>query len=324
MTTYRVSGFVFASAVRFPELTPAAGVEPSCRLTITRGRIAPARPQWYHRWRLPGGVEWVRFARVGPDYLLRFSRLADFLVSGDGTMVRCRPRASAPRKTIRHLFLHQVLPLVLGQRGRVVVHASAVATPAGTVAFLGGSRRGKSTLAASFWMAGFPLVTDDCLRIDQRRRRLVAVPGYPSVRLWPDAMRGLAIEARAARPSAHYTEKIRVGSGGGNRRFATRPLPIVRVYVLAGARGGRGRLPVRIERLSTRDGLVELIAHLYRLDVGRRELLRRDFDRLADLAERLSIRRLLVPRGLARLPEVRDAVMADLGELGIENSGWEK
>jgi len=312
MTTYRVSGFVFASAMRFPELTPAAGVRPSCRLTMARGPVAPARPQWYHRWQLPGGVEWVRFARVGPDYLLRFSRFADFLVSGDGAVVRCRPRASTPRGTIRHLFLHQVVPLVLGQRGRVVVHASAVATPAGAVAFLGGSRRGKSTLAASFWVAGFPLVTDDCLRIDQRGRRLVAVPGYPSVRLWPDAMRELAIETRAARPSAHYTEKIRVGSGAGDRRFATRPLPIARVYVLAGARRGGGRQPVRIEPLSARDGLVEIIAHLYRLDVGRRDLLRRDFDRLADLARRLPVRRLHVPRGLTRLREVRDAIQRDL------------
>jgi hypothetical protein len=319
MTLYRVSGFVFASAMRFPELTPAAGARASCRLVISRGRLAPARPQWYHRWRLPGGVEWVRFARVGPDYLLRFPGVADFLVSGDGAVVRCRPRASAPRETLRHLFLHQVLPFVLGQRGGLVVHASAVATPAGAIAFLGGSRRGKSTLAASFWIAGCPLITDDCLRLDERRGRLFAVPGYPSLRLWPDAVQRLAIHTRPAHRPENGTGKVRVTSGAGARRFAGRALPIARVYVLARVRSGRGRQPIRIEPLSARDGLVEIIAHLYRLDVGRRDLLRRDFDRLARIAQGLAVRRLHVPRGLARLGEVREVVMRDL--MGIEN--WE-
>ncbi len=319
MTTYRVSGFEFASGMRFPELTPAAGARPSCRLVISRGPLASARPRWYHRWRIPGGVDWVRFARVGPDYLLRFASLADFLVSGDGALVRCRPRARASRDTVRHLFLHQVLPLVLGQHGRLVVHASAVATPAGAVAFLGGSRLGKSTLAASFWVDGCPLVTDDGLRLDERRGRLVAVPGYPSVRLWPDAVRGLALDV--SRPARRG--KIRIRSGDGTRRFARRALPIACLYVLARARSRGSRPPVRIEPLSTRDGLVAIIAHLYRLDVGRRDRLRRDFDRLAAIASRLPVRRLHVPRGLTRLGEVRAAVRADLegnSEFRIRNS----
>lgn len=312
MTTYRVSGFVFASTVAFPDLAPIAGARADTTLVLTRRAIAPARPRWYHRWRLPRGTEWLRFARVGPQYLLRFPRLADFLVSGDAADVQCRPCAGTPIETLRHLFLNQVLPLVMGQRGRLVVHASAVVTPRGAVAFLGGSGRGKSTLAASLWAAGCPLVTDDCLRIEDRRGRLVAIPSHPAIRLWPSTLRRLAIESATARRTAHYADKVRIPADACQRAFARRPVPIAGVYVLSSARAARGRALVRIDPLSARDALVELIAHLYRLDVGSRETLRRDFNRLAEIARRLPVRRLHVPRGLARLREVRDAIQRDL------------
>lgn len=312
MATYRVSDLVFASRVAFPELVPVAGAGPECTFALARRPLAPPRPRWYHRWPLPDGTDWVRFARSGSDYLLRFTRLADFLVSADAARVRCWPRAGTPVETVRHLFLNQVLPLVLGHRGRLVVHASAIVTPQGAVAFLGGSGRGKSTLAASFWAAGFPLVTDDCLRIDDRGGTLVAVPSYPAVRLWPDALRRLALDAPAPRRTAHYSEKLRVTPGQTARPFALGPAPLVRLYVLADARRARGSARAGLEPLTVRDALVELIGHLYRLDIGRRDALRRDFDRLADMAGRLHMCRLRVPRGLRRLDEVREAVLEDV------------
>jgi hypothetical protein len=316
MASYRVSGFVFASAVAFPDLAPIVGARAETTLVLTRQPIAPARPRWYHRWRLPRGTEWLRFARVGPHYLLRFPRLADFLVSPDAALVRCRPCTGTPIGTLRHLFLNQVLPLVMGQRGRLVVHASAVVTPRGAVAFLGGSGRGKSTLAASLWADGFPLVTDDCLCLEDRRGRLVAVPSHPAIRLWPSTLRRLAIDAVAPRRSAHYTDKVRIPADDRRRAFVRRPVRVAGVYVLSSA---RGRAAVRIEPLSARDALVELIAHLYRLDVGGRETLRRDFNRLADIARRLPVCRLHVPRGLARLAEVKDAVIRGERELRTED-----
>lgn len=312
MATYRVSDLVFASRVAFPELVPVAGAGPECTFALARRPLAPPRPRWYHRWPLPDGTDWVRFARSGSDYLLRFTRLADFLVSADAARVRCRPRAGTPVGTVRHLFLNQVLPLVLGQRGRLVVHASAIVAPRGAVAFLGGSGHGKSTLAASFWAAGFPLVTDDCLRIDDRGGTLVAVPSYPALRLWPDALRRLAPDARAAQRTAHYSEKLRLTPDDLTRPFALDPAPLARVYVLEHARRSRGPARLSIEPLSVRDTLVELIGHLYRLDVGRRDVLQRDFDRLADTASRLRACRLRVPRSLRRLDEVREAILADL------------
>ena len=99
---------------------------------------------------------------------------------------------------MRHLLLDQVMPLVLS-RDRLVLHASAVATPAGAAAFIGFTGAGKSTLAASLSAAGFPILSDDCLVIERDGRGFLARPFYPGARLWPDSVHavGANVEGRA-------------------------------------------------------------------------------------------------------------------------------
>ena len=147
---YRVSGVPFASALEFPELTPVRHARPAATLVVAARPVAPARPAWYHAWTGANGGVWTRLARLGDGYLLRFPRLCDFAISPDASRVQMWPRPGTPMATARHLFLNQVWPLVLAERGSLVLHASAVATPAGAVAFLGATGLGKSTLAASF------------------------------------------------------------------------------------------------------------------------------------------------------------------------------
>jgi len=310
---YRVSGASFASAIAFPELTPVRGARPQATLEVAARPVAPARPAWYHEWTGANGIVWTRLARVGAGYLLRFPRLADFAISRDASRVRMWPRPGTPVETLRHLFLNQVWPLVLAERGAIVLHASAVETPAGAVAFLGATGLGKSTLAASFAVSGAALVTDDCLRVETRGRQPRAVPGHPSVRLWPGAARRLAGIVEAG-PVAHYTAKLRLPATA-RLRFARRPVPLVRAYVLdPPSRPQPGGAAARITPLSGRAALAALIGHLYRLDVGHPAVLSRDFERLADLAARLPVARLRPARGLARLPDVQRAVIEDIGE----------
>jgi len=206
-----------------------------------------------------------------------------------------------------------VWPLVLATRGALVLHASAVETPAGAVAFLGATGLGKSTLAASFAASGAALVTDDCLRVEVGAGRPRAVPSHPSVRLWPGTARRLAGVPEAAGPVAHYTGKLRLPAAT-RLPFARRPVRLVKAYVLEPpARPRTLGAAAAITPLSGRDALAALIGHLYRLDVGRPAALGRDFDRLVALATRLPMARLRPTRGLARLADVRRVVMADLG-----------
>src|SRR4030095_9116966 len=93
---------------------------------------------------------------------------ADFLLQPDGRSIVGYRRARVAIGTFRHLFLDQVLPLVLSHRGVTVLHASAFAGSRGAVALIGATGVGKSTLAASFGTNGWPVIADDALVLRAR------------------------------------------------------------------------------------------------------------------------------------------------------------
>jgi hypothetical protein len=112
--------------------------------------------------------------------------------------------------TLRHLLLDQVLPRVLAHRGHVVLHAASVRIHERIVAIAGTTGAGKSTLAASFLIAGHPLLSDDGLLLDPGPSGTLAQPTYPSLRLWPQTVERLFAEAPTMEPMAHYSTKRRL------------------------------------------------------------------------------------------------------------------
>jgi hypothetical protein len=134
---------------------------------------------------------WRRVARIGGGYLIGY-RKADFWLSLDGSCVLCRPNLEVPFADIRRLFLVEILPIALDFRGNIVLHASAVQTAAGAIAFGGPSGDGKSTLACHFAAQGYPLLTDDVLAVGFEHNRYTVFPGYPGVRLCADSYKQCA------------------------------------------------------------------------------------------------------------------------------------
>jgi len=310
---YRVSGLTLESSVSLPELTPAGGVGPECRFLLLPSRTpGPASIEWFHQWRLPDGPLWLGLGRLGQEYLLRFPDLADFFVSSDGSAVRCQPVPGIPLETIRHLLLDQVIPLVLSQRGRLVLHASAVKVASGGVAFLGMTGEGKSTLTASFSQDRFPLLTDDCLVVDDTGGEFLGIPSYPGLRLWPEVIAALFEPEPRLAPVAHYTRKRRLGKESDRLLFCSDPVPLRRLYVLAPAPGRGEPNAVTITPLSPRDTMMELVQYTYCLDIADREQLRRGFESLGRAAASRPLCRLTFPRDLSFLPAVRAAILQDL------------
>lgn len=313
---YQFFGLILRSNVPLPELVPANGQEPECTFQLLPvAQCGPASGPWFHHWRLPNGTIWLSCAKQGPSYWLHFPALADFLVSASGKEIRCFPDTETPMETIRHLFLDQVVPRVLSQQGRLVLHASAVAAPEGAIAFLGESGQGKSTLCASFCESGYPLLADDCLLTTEVRGRFFGVPSYPGLRLWPDVAAALlGQEAPDLAPVAHYTEKKRLGPSSGPLPFCTESVPLARLYLLASSDEATLPPSITLVPLSRREAFLELVRHTYRLDITDREHLRKDFERLSRLTAAPLFRRLTIPRDLALLPAVRAAILADLTE----------
>jgi len=317
---YRVCGLTLISDAPLPELTPFTDPEShgetGIHVRFGMRRDEEASPShWFMSWTLPTGELWLSCAKEADGYRLRFPDLADFLVDFEGLEIVCEAWPETPPATIRHLLLDQVLPLVLTLRGQQALHATAVLTPHGVCAFAGPAGAGKSTLAASFLLAGYPVLSDDCLVLEEDRQTILATPAYPGLRLWDDTLVALGEALRLSLPVAHYTSKQRVFALDQGGAFPSNPHPVARIYCLERGREMEGaedpHNPI-IEDLSHRDGFMKLLTSTFQLDIADRTMLLRQFHFLERVVAHVPIRRLRIPDTFSSLPAVRETILADL------------
>src|SRR5262249_55423981 len=92
--------------------------------------------------------------------LIRIGDVADFEVSG-GRQIQVWPAAGTRKKDIEIFLFGPAWATLCHQRGLLPLHASAILTEHGIVAFAGHSGAGKSTTAALLNSMDYKLVTDD-------------------------------------------------------------------------------------------------------------------------------------------------------------------
>lgn len=321
--SYRICDLALASNIPLPELIPATLLAVDCQFELLPpGNSLPGNFSWFHHWTIEqdpetteqdkeeeGGKEaWAHFARTNDGYLLRFPSCGDFLLSADMAQIQCRPLPRIPEATVRHLLLDNVIPLVLSRREPIVLHASAVLTTHGVIAFAGKSGLGKSTLAASLAQRGCALVSDDCLVLRAEQRNWTALPSYPGVRLWPSTAEELLREDTLTADVAHYTLKRRV-SDTDLLPFAKNPAPIRKLFFLADESSA-----VSIQRLLPRRAFMSLIKSAYSLDIRDTAFLERQFQAVGQLTEDIPAYAIHYPRQFAALTTVSETILTHLGE----------
>ena len=266
--------------------------------------LQPMSSQPFHQWCFPDGRVWVTFFRNGDGYTLRFVELADFIVSGDGTRVNSYPALNTSASTIEHLYLNQVMPLALSLQGKLVLHASAVETSVGAIAFMGASGRGKSTLATAFAAAGFRFLTDDGLLLEKSEGGYKVQPSHPSIRLWDDSREALLLGKAMLAPPLQFTSKTRILSDDV-LAFCDEARPLSSVYFL----GDGSALELSIEPMRSSEALIGLLKHSFLLDIEARDMMASHFDKLTQLVKVPMCFNLDYPRCYADLPRVREAII---------------
>lgn len=325
---YQVSGITLGSDVPLVELSHTESLNPADNWDL-RVRFLPElnhalRPSsWFLTLALPDEEPWLSCADLEeqallggkPGYLLRVHDLADFLVDRQGTEVVALANHDTPPETLHHILLNQVLPLVLNLRGQDALHATAILTPHGVCAFAGPAGVGKSTLAASFLIAGYPVISDDCLVLKEQEDRIVAVPGYPGIRLWDDVAKSLSLDADHLSSVAHYTTKHRLLLPDQSQAFPTEPLPLARLYILSRSEGSETcneATAISLQPSPPRHAFMEILSSLFRLDIRSKTMLTRQFCFIERLVAQVPVKQLSIPQTVSALPKVRDAILADL------------
>jgi hypothetical protein len=208
-------------------------------------------------------------------------------------------------------LLGMVLALWLERRGTPTLHASTVVVDGAAVAFLGTKGGGKTTAATALVAAGHPLLVDDLLALELTGREVLAHPGYPMLRLWPeqaDHFVGSHDDLPLVHPS--FTKRrVTVGDGFGSHR--TTPAPLRRIYLPVRQDGGE----VIIEQIPSREALIETVRNSFLHDaVHSFGLAGPRLPMLAEVLRHASVRRVTYPSGFDRLPDLVAAIEADLAE----------
>ena len=315
---YRAYGLTLSCTGPIQELAqtppPEAGAETDLHIVFAQpGEPVPSPSDWYLTISLADGSPWMRCAKVPIGYLLDFPNLAYFAFDISNHSLHCIPQEHIPPHTLHHLLLDQVLPLVLNYKGKEALHGAAVVTPYGACAFVGITGAGKSTLAAGFLSAGYAVLTDDCVVLETRGGAIVAIPAYPSLRLWDDAIAALFGTTGSYAPVAHYTPKQRFAAALATSHTAS-AVPLAGIYVLGAGDSTQTVSPAvaEISPMLERDALMTLLSLAFKLDIRDRDRLTQELDFLRHVVTQVPVRRLTVPDSLAALPAVQDTILQDL------------
>jgi hypothetical protein len=274
---------------------PTSGPEP---IQIIFG-VVEASPSltWSTLWQVSQQEPWALVAREPGAYHVRVTGYAHFKVTATAIEIAAEPGVRA--STIRHLLLDQVLPLALAHEGRLVLHASGLRRGDDAIAIAGAAGSGKSTMAAALSAEGWTVTSDDGVLLEERGEVLHAVPAYPGLRLWPDALDATGLRERSVGEVADYSAKVRVAPAVHEPGEGTAPLR--HVYVLQRGRG------IAVTPLAPRDASAAIFAHLYRADLTDRAALAAQFEACARFVERVPVSRLTLA---GTLDSVRDAARA--------------
>jgi hypothetical protein len=150
-----IFGYELTSEVPLVRLAPAPG--PRGSLRVVRGRPPAAEGEVVHRLELQDAA--FTLTRVASGLHVACSLTGTYLVDAYSGLVEVAPEG--PGDVWEHRLLSTVLPLLLAERGDLVVHGSAVDAGGRAVIFLGTSGRGKSTLALAAGSRGFPVLAED-------------------------------------------------------------------------------------------------------------------------------------------------------------------
>jgi hypothetical protein len=250
-------------------------------------------------------ARWYSATATDSGYRMRFHRCGEFEISADLNRVVVHGDPTGRIELLPILMAGTVSAFLLALRGHTVLHASAVSIGGQALAFVGPSGRGKSTLAALMCLAGADLVTDDVLVVESGDD-VVCLGGATELRLRAAAA-PLATGSPGTATRTTADERLALTAG----RVLTDPVPLRAIVIPAPSRTA-ARVEHRTIDPSTALFTLLSIPRVY----GWREpeVLRRDFETLSALVNKVPVLEAVVPWG----PPFDPAVAPALARL-IEN-----
>jgi hypothetical protein len=224
------------------------------------------------------------------------------------------PLSPLPPEMVEIYFLGAIMAMWLEWWQIIALHAAAAIVNNRAVAFLSSNSGGKSSLVASLMQAGFPLLTDDILPVENKNGVFVGRPGYPQMRMWPEQAQhflGYYETLEIVHP-AYSKRRVPIAAGGFGS-FCNEAQPLAYLYIPEQRDPAAHGTSVAITAVPPAQAVIDLVRYSFapRL-VHAAGLQPQRLDFFAELVRQIPIRRLIYPTGYEHLPRVRDAILDDL------------
>ena len=243
--------------------------------------------------------------------LIRIEGVGDFEVcKGRDIRVWPSPGVNGTQKNIEIVVFGPVWATLCHQRGMLPLHASAIATSRGIIAFAGHSGAGKSTTSALLSSLKYELVTDDILTISFNQE---SVPGaWPYLRRLK--LKGDAISHLALAPTERVSETIDSEKSFVRPRLGAsdRWSRLDRVYILE---FDPSVSSVSIDRISGAEAVRALVDQTYHFHfISSSGQFGDHLATCAKLASQIAVYRLRRPRSTSAGKELESILCAHLEE----------
>jgi hypothetical protein len=292
-TLQRCYGLVVDSEVPLPDLGPSVPPGAAADVTIRLGRVGP-RPDGAAD--LPLGL-WRSSDSIGlvvPD-------TASYVVS-DGCRIVVEPVPGADPLQVRLFLLGTVMGALMMQRGHLVLHGNAFRVGDACAVVVGHSGAGKSTLAAELQRRGHDVLSDDVVPVD---RDGTALPGYPRIKLWADAVTRLGVDPGRLDRVVSRLDKFELPL----TKAQAHPLPLRWIYVLERHTGP----DLTITPATGMETFSLLHEHTYRNElVHGDDVVRAHLELCSRVASRVRVCRVTRPAETMTAEATADAILADI------------
>ena len=275
-------------------------------LTICRAEPAPPLPAatdpdvtvWCDSKGVLGALSHV----VDNDHWLHVLGVASFKLQVAQDAVVAFPWANADPDAITDEWQNTVWPTFLQIRGAEVLHASAVSTRSGVVAFCAASETGKSTLAYAVSQRGYDHWADDAIVLDVRPQGVSVQPLPFHIRLrQPSALHFGYSEARLRRGRVRREGRQKEGA-----------LPLQALCLLEGMPSLPDGGAVVIERAAPGQALTRVLQHAIYFSLQDPRRKRRMMEQYLSVVLNVPVFTVRFRRGLELLPSVVDAIEAQI------------
>jgi len=309
---HRIFDISLDSDIPLPELPESEVVSDKIIISVRKGdenATYTNRIIWSHDWKDNDDETFLACGSVKEGTILRFTNLVDFVISSQLDSIEYYPEPAIPAQTLRHLLLDQVVPRILGQRGKLVLHASAVILKENTgIIFVGDSGWGKSTLASSFHQSGKPLITDDCLLLSIENGEVLGIPNYYGVRLFQDSVKSI-FKDHDSTTVAHYIDKKRVTLKDQDTPDTLSGVKLSAIFLLGKPEQEAHSRDINIQNIKGTSEMMPLIEQIFIMDICNKELVSKLFKQIGKISEtKPPVYSIQYPREYKKLPEVREAI----------------